>query len=79
VFQEIDPASEERADLRTAIIAYQIANLFKTRGEKLVPLETFMMFNKQQPKKRTAQDMQHDMLQWARTRNAAIAKKGGAS
>lgn len=66
-FQEIDPASEERADVRAATIAWVIANIFA--GKKQVPIETFLPYSKKSARqKKTPQQLERDILQWARNR-----------
>lgn len=66
-FQEIDPASEERADMRAATIAWVIANIFA--GKKQIPIETFLPFRKQAVRlRKTPEQLERDILQWARHR-----------
>ena len=54
-FQGIDPASEERADLRTAIVASVIAGLFTKKGDPLPVAAEFMALADARPKRKPRQ------------------------
>lgn len=59
-FQELNPATEERADLRSAIVASVIANLFTKRGSREpVPADFMPNFDRkpQGPRRQTTAEM----------------------
>lgn len=65
-YQELDPATEERADLRSAIIAAVIANLFRGKSGKAASPMDFMPFAERP--QRSSIDIENDILAWAKGR-----------
>lgn len=72
-FQSIDPASEERADLRAGIIASVIANLMPTKGNRVLSPLDFMPFVERP--KLTQQQLEAKILAWARGHNAGMKRR----
>ncbi|NIO43791.1 MAG: hypothetical protein GTO41_28715 [Burkholderiales bacterium] len=68
-YQEIDPATEERADLRAAIIAATICNVLRGKKDRPVSPEVFMPFANRQPVLPDPQELEQRLLAWAGRHN----------
>ena len=68
-FQSIDPSDELRADIRSAIVAYTVANVFRGPKSPSIKFEDFLPFmpKKRVPRrKRTPAEMETELLGWAK-------------
>lgn len=76
-YQELNPASEERADFRAAIVAAVIANLFKGKKDKMISPIDFMPYTErpQISAKDQARQVEDKILAWTRMMQAKQAKR----
>ena len=72
-FQSIDPASEERADLRAGIIASVIANMMPNKGNRVLSPVDFMPFVVRP--KPTHEQLEAKIMSWARAHNAGMKRR----
>ena len=72
-FQSIDPASEERADLRAGIIASVIANMMPNKGNRVLSPVDFMPFVVRP--KPTQEQLEAKIMSWARAHNAGMKRR----
>ena len=74
-FQSIDPASEERADLRAAMVATIIANLFRGKGGIVArPIDFMPYATRPQRTQPTTEEVENKIAAWARGVQAQQAK-----
>ena len=76
-YQELNPASEERADFRAAIVAAVVANLFKGKKDKMISPIDFMPYT-ERPKvsaKDQALQVEQKILAWSKMIQAKQAKR----
>ena len=72
-FQSIDPASEERADLRAGIIASVIAHMMPTKGNRVLsPVDCMPFVVRPKP---TQEQLEAKIMSWARTHNAGMKRR----
>lgn len=79
VFQGIDPASEERADLRMAIVASVIAGLFTKKGDpEPVPADFMPNFDRKprRPRRQTTEEMRSVLETFVARQKATRAMRG---
>lgn len=77
VFQAIDPASEERADYRTAIIATVISNMFRGKRGKAVSPYDFMPYTERP--KASPEKLAADIRAWGDMMMKQQAKRKATS
>ena len=75
-YYEVEPWGEERADLRSAIIACTIANVHRGKGKAFEPGDFMPEFDKPAKKQQTAAEMAAVMTTFAARQNAYVARKG---
>ena len=79
-YNELDPFTRERADLRAGIIAQQIANAKRGKGQRPFKPSDFMPeYGKTVKPKRSADDEWMVLMSWVRKYNKARADKRGGS
>ena len=74
-YYEVEPWGEERADLRSAIIACTIANVNRAKGKAFKPSDFMPEFNKPIKERQTQAEMIAVMTQFAAKHNAAIERR----
>jgi len=75
-YGQVEPFGEERADLRSAIIACVFANAHRGKGQKAFKVSDFMpKFDKKKPQ--TWQQMKQTFKAFAAAHNAHEARKRG--
>ena len=74
-YYEVEPWGEERADLRSAIIACTIANVHRAKGRTFAPSDFMPEFNKPIKERQTQAEMIAVMTQFAAKHNAAIERR----
>ena len=79
-YNELDPFTRERADLRAGIIAQQIANANRGKGQRPFKPSDFMPeYGKAVKPKRSADDEWMVLMSWVSKYNKARADKRGGS
>jgi len=74
-YQELNPATEERADFRAAIVAAVIANLFRGKGDQMISPVAFMPYtDKPQRAQPTTRQIEDRIAAWARGQMARQTK-----
>lgn len=75
-YSNVEPFGEQRADLRSAIIACVTANVWRGKGQKALKPEDFMPFRENPEKAEVQQTMQQQQNIFERINKAAQGRKG---
>lgn len=74
-YDQLSPIGPERADWRAALVASTTANMFRGKGQKAYQPADFMPKFAGSEQRRTPEQIEAMMMQWARQHNRAEERK----